>query len=112
MPAGTAAALALADLEAFDPQAPPRDGERRFLCPLPACADKPTDAAHRSLSVNMSTGLWHCSRCDTGGKLREWWTAPSSRRARSLAAVARVCRLTPELSPTAPEAAPWWPQWT
>jgi hypothetical protein len=112
MAAGAAAPpLALADLEAFDPQAPPRDGERRFCCPLPACADKPTDAAHRSLSVNMDTGLWYCSRCDAGGKLHEWWTAPTRRRARSLAAVARAFRLTPEPSPPAPEAAPWRDVW-
>jgi Toprim-like len=113
MLAGTAAPpLALADLEAFDPQAPPRDGERRFCCPLPACADKPVDADHRSLSAHMSTGLWHCARCQAGGKLREWWTAPTSGRARSRAAVARAFRLTPEPAPAAPEAAPWWPQWT
>jgi hypothetical protein len=108
----TARPLSLAELEANDPQAPPSDGERRFCCPLPVCADKPTDAAHRSLSVNVGTGLWHCSRCDAGGKLREWWSAPPvSRGARSRAVVARAFRLTPELSPPAPEAAPWRDQW-
>jgi hypothetical protein len=111
MLAGTSAPLSLAELEAFDPQAPPRDGERRFCCPLPACADKPTDAAHRSLSVNVSTGLWHCSRCDAGGKLREWWPAPTERRARSRAAVARTFRLTPEPSSSPPVAAPWRDAW-
>ncbi|SRR5579883_1094199 len=113
MPTGTAAPpLSLADLEAFDPQAPPRDGERRFCCPLPACADKPVDAAHRSLSVNVGTGLWRCYRCQARGRLRECWSArPTSRRARSQAAVARAFRLTPEPLPPAPEAVPWRDQW-
>jgi hypothetical protein len=107
----TAPPLTLADLEAFDPQAPPSDGERRFCCPLPACADKPVDGDHRALSVNVGTGLWHCWRCRAGGKLGEYRTAPTSRRVLSRAAVARAFRLTPEPSAPAPEAAPWHPQW-
>jgi hypothetical protein len=109
----TAPPLSLAELEANDPQAPPSAGERRFCCPLPSCADKPVDGNHRSLSVNVGTGLWRCYRCNARGKLREYWSAqPVSSRARSHAAVARAFRLTPEPSPPSPEAAPWRDQWT
>ncbi len=52
--------LTLADLEAFDPRAPARGKERRFCCPLPACQGKRLDGTHRSLSVNVESGAWHC----------------------------------------------------
>jgi hypothetical protein len=66
--------LSLSDLEAFDPYAPIQSGkaERRFLCPLPGCADKKATASHRSLSANIETGVWHCHRCDQRGLLSEW----------------------------------------
>lgn len=73
--------LSLADLEAFDLCAPAGAGERRFCCPLPACAGKPRDAAHRTLSVNVQTGAWHCFRCDARGVLREHWR-PARERTR------------------------------
>jgi hypothetical protein len=66
-------ALSLADLEAFDPHPVGRGDERRFCCPLPACAAKPRDRVHRSLGVNTATGLWLCHRCGARGKLRERW---------------------------------------
>jgi hypothetical protein len=67
--------LSLADLEAYDPQAPAGNRERRFLCPL--CGDgKPHDRAHRSLSASTEHGAWHCNRCDARGKLIDFWTAP------------------------------------
>jgi len=49
--------LTLAELEAFDPRATARGNERRFCCPLPACTDKRVDPAHRSLTVNLETGV-------------------------------------------------------
>ena len=66
-------ALSLADLEAFDPHPTGRGDERRFGCPLPACAAKPRDRAHQSLGVNTATGLWLCHRCGARGKLAERW---------------------------------------
>jgi hypothetical protein len=111
MPAPTATStLALADLEAFDPHAPAPDqhGERRFLCPLLACADKPADDGHRCLSVNLGTGLWICYRCEASGKLREHWTdRPLERRARSRAAAARAFALPPERPVAEPAPAKW-----
>lgn len=65
--------LTLAELEAWDVGTTPDRATRRFCCPLPGCADKPRDAEHRSLSLEVATGLWHCFRCDAGGKLREHW---------------------------------------
>ncbi len=63
--------LSLAELEAYDPRAPFRGGkERRFCCPLPACAEKRIDAAHRSLTANVETGAWHWWRCGAAGKLQ------------------------------------------
>ena len=69
--------LALTDLEAFDPHSPQRSGERRFLCPL--CGEnKPKDSAHRSLCINSSNGLYHCKRCNSKGRLKEYWEEKSS----------------------------------
>jgi hypothetical protein len=65
--------LSLADLEAFDLRPAGRGDERRFCCPLPACAEKPRDRAHQSLGVNTVTGLWLCHRCGARGKLAERW---------------------------------------
>ena len=65
--------LTLADLEAFDPRASGGSRERRFCCPLPACAGKPIDAAHRTVSVSVATGAWTCYRCGGSGKLRRHW---------------------------------------
>ena len=62
--------LTLAELEAADPRAPAGGRERRFACPLPSYADKPRDAAHRSISLNVATGEWTCYRCGAGGRLR------------------------------------------
>ena len=78
--------LSLSELRVFDPRAPERAGESDFCCPL--CGDgKPVDQAHRSLSVNLESGAWHCHRCEQSGKLREHWTdlpprstVPSARR--------------------------------
>jgi len=71
--AGDRPVLSLSALEAFDPRAPANSAERRFCCPLPACAGKPVDATHRSLAVNATSGLWKCYRCGAAGKLREHW---------------------------------------
>ena len=66
-------------------------GEQRALCPL-CGADKPRDAAHRSLSLNRATGAWHCHRCGQGGKVKEAWQdrAPLSRSLRSRHELARA----------------------
>ena len=68
--------LALTDLEAFDPGAR-HGGEWRFCCPLSSCQGKTVSKTHRSISVNMQTGAWHCHRCGEGGVLREWQTRPA-----------------------------------
>lgn len=92
------AALSLAELEAFDPYAPAGRRERRFCCPLPdtPCVGKPVDASHRSLSANIESGAWHCSRCEGSGKLKEWWTdrPRESRRTRQRAAVRQAFALS------------------
>jgi Toprim-like len=103
--------LSLAELEAYDPRAPFRGGkERRFCCPLPACADKRIDAAHRSLTLNVETGAWHCWRCGGAGKVQERWAMaplrPVQRRQRSAAAARRAFALKPLSSAPSPTAVP------
>ena len=89
--------LTLADLEAFDPQAPDRRPERRFCCPLCGTA-KPIDARHRCLSLRVETGAWHCHRCDASGVLREKW-APLPPRERQRATVRRAFALPSREAP-------------
>jgi hypothetical protein len=104
-------ALSLAELESCDPQGPLHGDERRFWCPLPACADKPLDGSHRSLSVNITTGLWTCYRCTAGGKLPEHWTdRPTDRRGRNALAAARAFALPPE-TPALARPPAWREQW-
>ena len=83
-------ALSLCDLAAFDSTVAGvtlgQGGEKRCLCPR--CGhDKPRDAAHRCLSLNTSSGLWHCYRCGEGGKIREIWEdrSPLAHRERARA---------------------------
>jgi hypothetical protein len=45
---------------------------KRYACPLPECAGKPVDMAHRSISVNDETGAWSCWRCHATGLLVEY----------------------------------------
>ena len=66
--------LTLADIEAIEAGTRGRGKEQRFCCPLPACEAKPRDRNHRSLSLEVATGLWHCFRCGASGLLREAWT--------------------------------------
>jgi hypothetical protein len=109
MAADTRPILSLADLERADPQAPTVDGERRFCCPLPACADKPVDQAHRTLSVNTATGLWTCYRCQAGGKLQEHWTPLGDRRSLQRQRLAQAFTLPPPaVAPSPPE---WLARW-
>ncbi len=77
--------LTRADLEAHDPRAADHGEERRYLCPLPACAGHQIGARHRSLALNVASGLWTCHRCGAGGRLREHWPSEPSRRRRSVA---------------------------
>lgn len=77
----TVVALTLHELGLFDPSVAGLSlgagGERRCLCPL--CGQsKPKDTAHRSLSLNVSNGLWRCYRCGERGKVREAWEERSS----------------------------------
>jgi hypothetical protein len=65
--------LSLAELEAFDPHSREQGRERRFCCPLPACADKRKTPSHRSLAMDTRSGAWLCHRCGETGKLREFW---------------------------------------
>jgi hypothetical protein len=104
--------LTLAELEAFDPQAPAHAPERRFCCPLPACGDKSVDQEHRSLALNVETGLWTCHRCLARGQLAAHWAPPArSRRARSVAAARRAFALSPEHAPTVATATTWRQRW-
>ena len=112
--------LSLADLEAFDSYAPARGRERRFCCPLPACADKRRDGRHRSLGVNLETGQWNCHRCGAAGLLREHWPhkeprfnarRASSRRAfalNELAVPPVVTARKPEPPPDRPAGGEKW----
>ncbi len=65
--------LTLAELESCDPHASSHGRERRFLCPLSACADKPRDTSHRSLALDTDSGAWFCHRCQAAGVLKERW---------------------------------------
>lgn len=95
--------LTLAEIEQYDPNAPKGAGECRFLCPL--CGDShKRDSAHRSLAVNIETGLWHCHRCGAEGKLREFWKErdtkedfkANSKRAVSRQKLRRLSSVLPE----------------
>ena len=59
----------LADIEAFDNDPRVSGVYSKFQCNQPACEGKPHDALHKSLSVNMETGVWHCFRCSAHGVL-------------------------------------------
>jgi len=78
--------LSLAELSAFDPGYH-AGTEQRYCCPLPACAGKERNRAHRSLAVNTRTGAWHCHRCGESGLLREHWTRTEPSRRQDLLAV-------------------------
>jgi hypothetical protein len=69
--------ITLADLERYDGGAPlARGDERRFCCPLEQCAEKPVDASHRTLCLNVESGAWTCQRCHQSGKLDDGQDAP------------------------------------
>ncbi len=61
----------LADIEAFDNEPRVSGVYSKFQCNQEACAGKPHDALHKSLSVNMETGVWHCFRCSAHGVLED-----------------------------------------
>jgi len=63
--------LTLTELELYDPRARSGQSQRRFLCPF-CGADKPRDAAHRSLSLNVQTSRWICHRCGERGLLNDF----------------------------------------
>ena len=105
-------ALSLTDLEAIDSGSRGQGTERRFCCPLPACEGKPRDRSHRSLSLQVATGLWHCFRCGASGLLRESWTinrTPAPIANRSQSPNGPRCQVSGELGlPTT--ATPRWEQ--
>lgn len=107
-------ALSLHELQCFDHNVAGlslgQGGERRCLCPL--CGhSKPRDAAHRSLSLNTSTGLWRCHRCGENGKIRDAWEerSPLPRRERARAGLAQAFALPVapcEVAPPSPAITP------
>lgn len=105
----SAAALSLADLERNDPTARDHGTERRYLCPLPACAEHQRPASHRSLSLNATTGAWHCHRCHASGLLTDYQAdAPkraATRRPRPSRALEALATLPP-MRPPSPAIAP------
>jgi DNA primase len=62
------------DLEIYDSR-PIRNGNQlRFSCGLSSnCRRKPSDRNHKSLCVNLDNGYFICHRCQTKGRLREFW---------------------------------------
>lgn len=79
--------LSLSDLETHDPHST-GTVNRRYLCPLPACADHQDPHRHRSLLANAENGAWRCFRCGAAGKLVDHWEerpARPSHRVRSTA---------------------------
>ncbi len=112
----SAAGLSLADLERNDPTARDHGTERRYLCPLPACADHQRPASHRSLSLNAGTGVWHCHRCHESGLLTDYQTDAPKRPAysanqrprpsRGLQALATLPPPTPPAQPSSPTDTP------
>lgn len=106
--------LSLAELENNDPRARRGGRERRFLCPF-CGADKPRDAAHRSLAANADTGAWLCHRCGAKGLLQEFVRAshhppvrPASHAAlsRAFALSRRETEKPPPVSPPAQAEVP------
>jgi hypothetical protein len=85
--------LTLAELESFDPGATARGRERRFCCPLPACADKRHDGRHRSLSLNIETRPMALS------SVRRRWSAPGALDAKRAALQRSAGFITPRLRP-------------
>lgn len=80
--------LSVAEMDTYDPTGV---GNPRRLCP--ACGDeKPKDAAHRSVSVDYTTGLYRCFRCGLKGKLRDFWQERplTTRRERQRVALSRA----------------------
>lgn len=113
MPTLSSPILTLQHLAAFDPRASgvtvgQDGGEHRFLCPL-CGGEKPRDSVHRSLSLNVGTGIWHCHRCAQGGKLREAWDERPlpARRDRARAALAQTFAVAPSPAPELPKSDEW-----
>ena len=80
--------LSMRELREHDSSPTTSGGRLRFCCPLPACAGKPVNRNHQSLSVEPASGVWHCHRCNSNGKLREFFEdrpfTPVSQKKRAL----------------------------
>jgi hypothetical protein len=59
--------VALAEFEQHDGRGRRRGNEIRFLCPFPECAGK-QGKGHQSLAFDISTGFYHCHRCNAKGR--------------------------------------------
>ncbi len=65
--------MMLAELRAHDPNGGRgTTGGKHYLCPLPACAAYMNPRKHRSFSVNESTGVYLCHRCNAKGILGDF----------------------------------------
>lgn len=71
MSADPADALSLDELERWG-RVWGTGNERRALCPY--CDHPKRDREHATLAFNVSTGAWHCHRCNRSGLLAEHWT--------------------------------------
>jgi hypothetical protein len=94
--------VTLEELERYDPRAAPGKHRRRFACPF--CGDgKPCDKEHRSLSVEVDSGLYKCWRCQKGGKLESPWQArlPRVRKAKVWGPPPRMDEEAPPCEPHA-----------
>jgi Toprim domain len=92
--------LSLADLEAYDPDAPAGRTERRFRCPI--CTPN-----GRHLAVNTQTGAWWCHRCLNYGLIRERWRNQPGVAAFRSVRKAPQSTLTPRTPPKPPEPDKW-----
>lgn len=83
----------LSHFEQYDPQPQGSGCEKRFLCPF--CGDsKPRNTAHRSMAVNIETGLYNCHRCHTKGKFKDFWEDDkASKRSQTTRAIKKAFTL-------------------
>jgi hypothetical protein len=76
-----------------------------LLLPTARLRRQATDARHRSMSVNVETGWWHCHRCGSGGLLQERWPRREPRFNARRASSRRAFALGPLTHPPEPERA-------
>lgn len=81
--------FSLAELQSFDTKTGGYNKtKRRFCCP--SCGvDKTISSAHRSLCVDMQSGVYYCHRCQTAGVLREFCEGGGNHQPRSFPALSK-----------------------